>query len=67
ELYQDGLAAAHPGSAGANAVIRLDGQRRCIWSGPAQEALLPGPDQGTMNPDGLQIRSALEKPIELPL
>ncbi len=52
ELYQDGLAAAHPGSAGANAVIRLDGQRRCIWSGPAQEALLPGPDQGTMNPDG---------------
>lgn len=37
ELYQDGLATA-PGSSATTAVIRLDGRRRCIWSGPAQQA-----------------------------
>jgi D-glycerate 3-kinase len=38
ELYQDGLAGQAPGSPAATALIRLDGQRRCIWSGPAQDA-----------------------------
>ena len=39
ELYQDPLAKSVPGSSSAaSALIRLDGQRRCIWSGPAQEA-----------------------------
>ncbi|CAK6691529.1 phosphoribulokinase [Synechococcus sp. CBW1107] len=38
ELYQVGLERTVPGSSAATALIKLDGQRRCIWSGPADDA-----------------------------
>ncbi|CAK6695155.1 phosphoribulokinase [Synechococcus sp. BA-124 BA4] len=38
ELYQDGLAGQAEESPAATALIRLDGQRRCIWSGPAHDS-----------------------------
>jgi len=39
EIYQEPLAKSMPGCSDAQALIRLDGQRRCIWSGPAEEAV----------------------------
>lgn len=37
ELYQEVLATGSGGAFSADALIRLDGRRRCVWSGPADE------------------------------
>lgn len=37
ELYQGVLATGSGGVSSADALIRLDGRRRCVWSGPADE------------------------------
>lgn len=44
ERYQDGLGGTAPGSSDVSALIKLDSQRRCIWSGPADGASCFRPD-----------------------